>query len=677
MTNDEIRTAVNQVLRSGCFFVAPGGDLQIEYHPAAACPWELYRGHLLGRSQTRLEKVFECWNVNVCHQEPSLSGPLLSVKFTSNERVIYVCRNILMLGWEASEEAGRAILGRETWKWTAELVGTIPLAGVSGEEELRRRLSRCIFLAVVGTSRLPITSLESPLPGFSLGQLGYLPSRVEPGDQPLSSSGELIDQGLTTGLALIERAKLLEMVLRAARPADVTGLMKSFLDRWRAVGCGLDEIPPLMRMLFNHVALSPYTMFVENLAALLTQLARPGLLGAAGAIDIISYMLRHMARHLTAFDLVAFHNSGANYPDALMLDTLLRAYLGLIERHLDQFEGRADEEAWVRRMKCSRRRALRQAWLIRKQYEGLRVPDAPTSPGENLRVLPDPFVRVPDEQIRQPGKRRRILFAQEPVERLLTESSHRVLHQSMQDLQAPEELCELGMAVYLDRPLGIFKQPGEVDRTPMLAYESFSLSIAESRLMDFLQRGLLPSQDQYQIFLRRLHEGRPTRGFPVPELGNPERPGVVALEDARRAASDFLFLRTTRQSLHDFLSGYDFGPLQGGHRALVDWLFSAKDILLIRSSGIHAAHSGRPFLTVFDQGMQARVRLGLGQEVSTSIRYQEADGMEYLEQWLRVLSTGTASTGTLLEARDFNAGDLRLPPRLGQGPAPQFGPLAK
>jgi len=636
MTNGEIRAAVNQALRPECFFVALGGDLQIEYHPAAACPWEIFRGHLLGRSQTRLEKTLECWNVRVCHPEPSLSGPILSVKFSSHEWVIYVTRSVLVFGWEPHDAAGNVITGRATSKWSVELVGTIDLAGVASEQELLRRLSRGIFLGVIGTSRLPITSLESPLPGFSLGQLGYVPSRVTPGGPPLSSLPELLEQGLTTGLLLVERAKLLELVLRAARPSDVPALAETFLERWQAVGPGLDEIPHLVRTLFNHLALSPYTGFVENLAVMLTHLAKQGALGPPVVIDILSYMLRHTVRHLTAFDLVTFHNAGANYPDALMLDTMLRVYCELLKQHRELFEDCSRDDERLRRTKRRRRRALRQAWLIRKQYEGLPVTDWPTSPGENLRVLPEPFVRLPDEQIRQPGQRRTMLFASEPVDRLLNHGSQDMLEQSIEDLQTPEELHELGMAVYLDRPLGVFKQPGEVDRTPLLSYEAWSASIAERRLKQFLGWGLIPSERQYHIFLERLHLAMPTRGYSVSELGDLERPGVVALEDARKAAPDFRFLRTTRQSLTDLLGGYDFEPLRALEPELVHWLFSARDVLLIRSCGIQGAQSGWPFLTVFDQAMKPRLSLVLGQDSLIPVRYVEADGVEYLEQGMRV-----------------------------------------
>jgi len=52
----------------------------------------------------------------------------------------------------------------------------------------------------------------------------------------------------------------------------------------------------------------------------------------------------------------------------------------------------------------------------------------------------------------------------------------------MTDLQEPEELQELGTAVFLDRPLGALKHPGEPDCTPLLSYQAFSRFIARTRL---------------------------------------------------------------------------------------------------------------------------------------------------------------------------------------------------
>ena len=51
--------------------------------------------------------------------------------------------------------------------------------------------------------------------------------------------------------------------------------------------------------------------------------------------------------------------------------------------------------------------ALRQAYLLRRRYEGHPVPDVPTSPGEHARVFPDRYPHVPEEQILQLASRRR------------------------------------------------------------------------------------------------------------------------------------------------------------------------------------------------------------------------------------------------------------------------------
>ena len=53
------------------------------------------------------------------------------------------------------------------------------------------------------------------------------------------------------------------------------------------------------------------------------------------------WLLRQLGRHLTAYDLVTFHHRGANYPDALLLDDLLRRYLLRIERTPELFVGDA------------------------------------------------------------------------------------------------------------------------------------------------------------------------------------------------------------------------------------------------------------------------------------------------------------------------------------------------
>src|SRR5262249_10169224 len=147
-------------------------------------------------------------------------------------------------------------------------------------------------------------------------------------------------------------------------------------------------------------------------------------------VDFLGYTVRQIARHLTAYDLHTFHHRGANYPDALLLDAVLKEYFGLIEARPQLFltsPGPGDpRRPW-------RRRALRQGWLLRRFYEGLPVPDAPTSPGENARVLPPPHSRVPEEQILHPGRRQRRLYADEPLDRHLGRRARTVLGQSIED----------------------------------------------------------------------------------------------------------------------------------------------------------------------------------------------------------------------------------------------------
>src|SRR5581483_4189114 len=111
-----------------------------------------------------------------------------------------------------------------------------------------------------------------------------------------------------------------------------------------------------------------------------------------------------------------------------------------------------------------RRRALRQGCLLRQQYQGHLVPDAPTSPGENARVYPG-YPHVPEEQLLQPLRRRRQLFAADPLPGLLGPRSRALLARSLADLADPAERAELGTAVFIDRPLGYTKLAGEPDQT--------------------------------------------------------------------------------------------------------------------------------------------------------------------------------------------------------------------
>src|SRR5262249_21322709 len=156
-------------------------------------------------------------------------------------------------------------------------------------------------------------------------------------------------------------------------------------------------------------------------------LLEAGYLTKDDCLDFLTWLLRQLGRHLTAYDLVRFHHRGANYPDALLLDAVLKTAFSLVENYPDLCmpgPGESPQEAAKRRR---RGRGLRQGWLHHRALEGLPVPDAPTSPGENARVLPCP--RVPEEQLVTPATRSRRLYAGDPLvpgARLLA-----VLHESV------------------------------------------------------------------------------------------------------------------------------------------------------------------------------------------------------------------------------------------------------
>ncbi len=405
-------------------------------------------------------------------------------------------------------------------EWMSELVGTAPL-------DRPQMLRRCIGFALSGTSRLAIASVETPHPAYALGLLAY----------PL------------------DRARLLEARLRAGISIDDPG----------------DDFPAL----FNRLALSPWTSLADNLIAAVLRFDR--------AQERLGYMLRHLARHLNAFDLVRFHNRGANYPDALMLDAVLRAYIGLLRGDEDQMH----------------RRALRSGWLARRRCEDLPIPDRPTSPGDNLRGLP--FAAVPDAQITDPSTRTRRLFADEPTDGLLTPVARKVLARSIDDLSRDEELRELGTAVFLDRPLGaIAKRQGEPDRTTLLSYEACSARMIKTRLAEL---NLPAPQHMSEI-----------TGVAVARLPAHAREGVVALEDAKKVALDFIFTRTTRSSLEELLRDYDFAPLNDAAPDAYHALMTGRG-LLIRTGGREMKLQGTAVTLALDD----------------SARYVECGGVEYVE----------------------------------------------
>ncbi len=648
--SDTVGVAVDKALCPGCFFVAKPRRLRIEHVATEQVPWEIFRGHLLDPAHARESAEFETWNVFLDGSPEPGGAPLISIKWQRAGRRLYIVRQILSHGFEAYEDPPGVILSRPVHKWVSELTGTIELDRLESDA-LPAELARYVFLAVVGSSRLPITSLESPLPDFSLGKLAYLPE-LSDSHAHQSDPIALVQSALALDRAMIEQAKALEIALRVIDAGDVPLLAGVLQDSIRNHPEAPDRISEMFRTVFNTVALSPYTGFVDSLISTLRELASPRWLGVAPIADLFSYMLRHLCRHLTAFDLTLFHSFGANYPDALFLDALLKAYLRLVEAHPELFITERDDSAALARNQRKRRRALRQACLIRKHYEGHRVPDAPTSMGENVRVLPAPFARVPEEQILQAAKRRRVLFEDDPTERLISgESARRAHRESLVDLVNVAELRELGMAQFLDRPLGAFKQPGEVDRTPLLSYEAFSCSMVKRRLAELKSAGWI-SQELRERYVSGLDD-MPERGVPVASLAPIERPGVVSLADAQKVAADFVLLRTTSQSRHDFLSRYDASAVEPASRESAAALRSAELIVLAynpRPDGL----PGQPTLRGYDREGRPCIELGFARPNGNMQSYREQGGVELVTdlQVLRVWSAAVSGPPKEFDLRD-------------------------
>jgi hypothetical protein len=216
------------------------------------------------------------------------------------------------------------------------------------------------------------------------------------------------------------------------------------------------------------------------------------------------------------------------------------------------------------------------------------------------------------------------------------------------------------MAVYLDRPLGVFKQPAEVDRTPLLSYEAFSLKIAESRLRKLWElpsegeagnRARTRSQNELSQLVMRLGEAATTcQGIPVSQFTAEPRLGAVALEDAQLAAADFQFLRTTAVSLHQFLERFDLDPLKARFPEVVEWLHTSQKVLAIREphavDARQASTITKPVLTIYDQRLHRRLVLGMRVPSDASERaaanlYVEIAGVDLPATGLWILSLST------------------------------------
>jgi hypothetical protein len=661
MSPDDVRNAIAEAISPANFFIGPATRLEWEHVDAEDVSWEVFRGRLLDPAHTRQRRTFENWNIYLLEEAGRSAEPLLSVKWDAAAREVHVVRAILSYAHEAYDAGGNVILTREVRKWVRELVGTVTLADWEDAPGLRYDLSCRLFQAVVGTSRLPLTSVEAPLPAFTFGELAYFDIASgwfirTPGTAgPMRSYRDLLEwrPPLRAGRGDTLDGKPFEAVLRAV-PADELTTMTDLYARQFSRLAPANEIPRTafraLRSLFNGVSLSPWTDLPEK------ALAFAGLVAArfgrpTHLANFLGHLLRQLGRHLTAYDLIVFHHAGANYPDALLLDLVLRSYLDLIESTPALFlDGAGDRES-VPKAKRSHRRGLRQAWLIRERYRGLLVPDEPTSPGESTRVLPAPHERVPEEQILNLHRRNKLLFGDEAPGRPLGDNARAVLRQSILDLRHPDELGELGTALYLDRPLGAFKAPGEPDQTPLLSYVAFSRSIALQRLSLLgKDQSLLPENEL--ATLRQILQALPVVGMPLAEVGSVPRPGVVSLADAAKAAEDFILLRTTSSSAIDFFFLLDMAPLISRFGLPIDM---DVDWLIV---GQPHHGSGEIVLTVYEANT-LRKRL----ELSANSRdgYVVRAGVEYPRNGLRVRRVWEEIGGQLRE-HDLGGEELWVRP---------------
>ena len=86
-TKDEVASAVEKALTPGCFFLAAGCKLRVSHEPREEIPWELFAGHLLDETKTRLRKSFESWNI----LDDSVA-PVISVRYDQPEGRIITAR---------------------------------------------------------------------------------------------------------------------------------------------------------------------------------------------------------------------------------------------------------------------------------------------------------------------------------------------------------------------------------------------------------------------------------------------------------------------------------------------------------------------------------------------------------------------------------------------------------
>jgi hypothetical protein len=526
---EQIRRVIMRVTDAVHFFVREPLFLE-RRHTVETVAWELFRGRALDHTQTRQRETFESWNL--C--EPSDPEPILSIKWHQPTETIYVTRSVRCHVHEVCEEYG-VLRTRPATRRVRELVTKISLAELPTLGELEEELKTWLTLAIVGCHRLPITSIETPLPEYSYGLIAYSRAGIS-GDRAETCPTRWIERLLGAAPDPIESARILEFALRCTPLSEIDGLVTAVTKAW--------DIGQVMRTLFCQVSLSPYTDFVAKVLRFTDAAVNSGWLSSDARLDLWCWLLRLLARHLSSFDLVEFHHRGANYPDALLIEELFHRVHDHLVDNCGDFLPRTDDDVSALHRKRLRRRAIRQTWLIGLENRHRSVPSQPTTPGESCRVLPPfPWVETQEETPEGCGSQR-TLFARGSLWDDPSPHLRAVLDQSIQDLVNPSESRELGVGLFLDRPLGFAKAPGEPDLTLMVAHECHSVSLARQRLQA-LESLTAPPIDE------PVAEGIMWRCVALRR-----RPAVVSLQDLQVSRHDFRPSRTTRNTLDEFFSQY-------------------------------------------------------------------------------------------------------------------------
>jgi hypothetical protein len=189
--------------------------------------------------------AFESWCVFEHTIQADDEAPLLAIRYDKAAGEIHVTRSIRCRAW-ATEAQGQTIVASESIRRIRELVGTIRLAENLTESEITSEIAALLFHAVVGTSRLPLTSLEAPLPAYTFGQVAYCFQSMD-----ASASDQSIDTWTTRRLRdRVPRAitsRLLEFSIRATSASEIPNLAAAWGQRWSQSGRSGAELAELLR----------------------------------------------------------------------------------------------------------------------------------------------------------------------------------------------------------------------------------------------------------------------------------------------------------------------------------------------------------------------------------------------------------------------------------------------